>query len=416
MKKLNIDFGDKSEQKFPLTGRKSISILLGAGFSAPMGYPIGNDMNEKLLAFDDRTLHFAPCGSLVSSTDGTPMSPMDRIVNNHQKYFIFCKRLIKEYTKAHNDIFDYEQFYDFIKAEEAKQERYRNLCDDLRGDNESYEHYLSNVPHIYNQMAANLLKDKNDKSWYDDKPFNVDSFEGYNGFLMYLSELCSQFIINVHTLNHDLLFESFNNTGVINGNISDGFDEYGSEYYGTLTYSGRTYHCRLERYKGRYNTPIRLYKLHGSLDYVPFYRTDEFGRMIPENYVKIRWGIGAGDILKSCKSKIGYHLSPFEYHADFLIGTTSKIKRYNEPLLFRKLFKKFRKNLRDAEKLIIIGYGCKDEGINEMIKESFDYRNKPSFIVDAYAKDGSKVELFKQEIQAKLIKAEINDINKEMFV
>lgn len=29
---------------------KSISLLLGAGFSAPMGYPIGNDLNEKLLA------------------------------------------------------------------------------------------------------------------------------------------------------------------------------------------------------------------------------------------------------------------------------------------------------------------------------------------------------------------------------
>ena len=96
---------------------------------------------------------------------------------------------------------------------------------------------------------------------------------------------------------------------------------------------------------------------------VPFYRRDEYGWVIPENYVKIKWGIGAGDIMKSRKSKIGYDISPFEYHADLGTGTTSKIKRYNEPLLFRKLFKKFRKNLQDADKLIIIGYGCKDEGI-----------------------------------------------------
>ena len=85
--------------------------------------------------------------------------------------------------------------------------------------------------------------------------------------------------------------------------------------------------------------------------------------MIPENYVKIKWGIGAGDIMKSRKSKLGYDISPFEYDADLGTGSTSKIKRYNEPLLFRKLFKKFRKNLQDADKLIIIGYGCKDEGI-----------------------------------------------------
>ena len=65
--------------------------------------------------------------------------------------------------------------------------------------------------------------------------------------------------------------------------------------------------------------------------------------------------------------------------------------------------------------LIIIGYGCKDEGINEMIKENFDYRNKPSFIIDAYAKDGSQVDLFKIELQAKLLRVLINDISKSLF-
>lgn len=414
--KWNLDLGDNTTNEIPLDGRKSISILLGAGFSAPMGYPIGNDMNESLLDFDDRYLDFAPCGSLATSTDGTkPTFQMGGVLNNHQKYFIFCKRLIKEYTKAHKDKFDYEQFYDFIKTEEAKQERYQRLCDDLLNDCESYEHYLSNVSHIYNQMAAHLLKDKTGKSWYDDEPFKMNFYDGYNGFLTYLSELSHEFIVNVHTLNHDLLFESFNKTGFINGSISDGFDEYGSEYYGKLTAKGRTYHCRLERYKGRYNTPIRFYKLHGSLDYVPFYRRNEYGWMIPENYVKIKWGIGAGNIMKSRKSKVEYDISPFEYHADFLTGTTSKIKRYSEPLLFRKLFKKFRKNLRNAEMLIIIGYGCKDEGINEIIKENFDYNHKPLFIIDAYAKDESQVDLFKKELQAKLLRVQINDISKALF-
>ena len=414
--KWNLDLGDNTTNEIPLDGRKSISILLGAGFSAPMGYPIGNDMNESLLDFDDRFLDFAPCGSLATSTDGTkPTFQMGGVLNNHQKYFIFCKRLIKEYTKAHKDKFDYEQFYDFIKTEEAKQERYQRLCDDLLNDCESYEHYLSNVSHIYNQMAAHLLKDKTGKSWYNDEPFKMNFFDGYNGFLTYLSELSHEFIVNVHTLNHDLLFESFNKTGFINGSISDGFDEYGSEYYGKLTAKGRTYHCRLERYKGRYNTPIRLYKLHGSLDYVPFYRRNEYGWMIPENYVKIKWGIGAGNIMKSRKFKVGYDISPFEYHADFLTGTTSKIKRYSEPLLFRKLFKKFRKNLRNAEMLIIIGYGCKDEGINDIIKENFDYNHKPLFIIDAYAKDESQVDLFRKELQAKLLRVKINDISKALF-
>lgn len=90
-----------------------------------MGYPIGNDMNESLFDFDDSILNFAPCGSLATLTDGTkPTFQMDEVLNNHQKYFFFCKRLIKEYTEAHNNMFDYEHFYDFIKTEEAKQAHY----------------------------------------------------------------------------------------------------------------------------------------------------------------------------------------------------------------------------------------------------------------------------------------------------
>lgn len=354
--KWDIDLCDEQIKGIPLSGRKSISILLGAGFSAPKGFPIGNEMNNGLLNFDDTNIDFSPSGELAISTDGQkPQFQVDGAYNVHQKYFVFCKRLIKEYAIAHNDNFDYEQFYDFIKSDEVKEKRYQVLCDDLLSEFENFESYLFNVSHIYNQMVEHLLKDRNGKNRYDDEPFKVNCVDGYNGFLQCLSQLSHDYIVNVHTLNHDLLFESFNNTGYINGSISDGFDEYGSEYYGKLIHDNRTYHCRLERYTGRYNTPIHLYKLHGSLDYVPFYREIGNGFMIPDKYVKIKWGMGASDIMKSRKSKIGYDISPFEYHADFLTGTTSKIQRYNEPLLFRKLFKRFKKNLRQADKLIYSG-------------------------------------------------------------
>ena len=87
--KLDIDFGDSKEKEQPIEGRNSVAIILGAGFSAPMGYPIGNDMNNGLLNFDDSTLDFAPCGSLVSSTNGTKLSfQMDGVLNIHQSHQI----------------------------------------------------------------------------------------------------------------------------------------------------------------------------------------------------------------------------------------------------------------------------------------------------------------------------------------
>ena len=412
--KWEFDLGNEQIKETPFAERNSISILLGAGFSAPKGYPIGDDMNNGLLKFDDENVDFSPSGELAISTDGQkPQFQVDGVYNVHQKYFVFCKRLIKEYTIAHNDKFDYEQFYDFIKTDEVKEKRYRVLCDNLLSEFESFEDYVFNVSHIYNQMVAYLLKDRKGKKRYDNEPFKSNNVEGYNGFLNYLSQLSREYIINVHTLNHDLLFESFNKTEYLNDRISDGFDEYGSQYYGKLIHDNRTYHCRLKRYTSRYNTPIRLFKLHGSLDYVPFYIKGENGFMIPDKYVKIEGGIGAGDIMKSRKSKVGYDISPFEYHADFLTGTTSKIQRYNEPLLFRKLFKRFKKNLGQAETLIIIGDGCKDEGINEIIKECFDYHNKPSFILDKYA--GDMVIEFGKDINAVLHKRDIESINANLF-
>lgn len=39
MGKLNIDLGDNKQKGQQLVRNKSISFLLGAGFSAPKGYP-----------------------------------------------------------------------------------------------------------------------------------------------------------------------------------------------------------------------------------------------------------------------------------------------------------------------------------------------------------------------------------------
>lgn len=120
--------------------------------------------------------------------------------------------------------------------------------------------------------------------------------------MKYLGELSRDYVINVHTLNHDLFFESLNRTDFINGEISDGFDEYGSEYYGVLKVKEAHYNCRLERYTGYYNTSIRLYKLHGSLDYVLYYRS-KGATLLPDKYVKIRQNMSVSDLRRGLRSK-----------------------------------------------------------------------------------------------------------------
>ena len=98
---------------------------------------------------------------------------------------------------------------------------------------------------------------------------------------------------------------------------------------------------------------------------------------------------------------------------DFLTGTTSKIKRYKEPLLYKKLFQYFQTNLKEAEKLIIIGYGAKDKEINRMLVEHFDHQKKPSFIVDPHA--GDSVKDLQKNLGATLITTSLEDLSIEEF-
>jgi len=172
---------------------------------------------------------------------------------------------------------------------------------------------------------------------------------------------------------------------------------------------------RLQRYTGKYFGNLRLYKLHGSLDYQLYYRNEK-GQLFPETYVKSRYGIGSTDLYKEIKNKISvleYENCWINYHPDFLTGTTSKIQRYTEPLLFKKLFQLFKENLKNADKLIIIGYGAKDDEVNNIILEHFDFKNKKTFIVDPYA--GDNVKEFGEKINAKLITKQLENINIKDF-
>ncbi|RGU27331.1 hypothetical protein [Bacteroides cellulosilyticus] len=408
-----LDLDDLSTPIIPFEKRNSISFLLAAGFSAPKGYPIGYSVNEKLLKFHEEPVNFSPSGEIVISTTGEkPTFGAMGYKSEYEINFDFCLKLIRYYHNKYSK-FDYEEFYDFIKSKDVYAKEYEELAKDFISEYLTFERLIFGLSPIYNQMVAYLIKDKDKKQWYDGIPSHNGEYEGYTGFLKYLQELAYTHIINVHTLNHDLFFESFNKTEYISGQISDGFDEYGSEYYSVVQHNKIDYHCRLERYNGYYNTPIRLYKLHGSLNYYLFYRSKGIFR-IPDKYVKLRYGMNPSKLLRGLGSKKKYDEYPFSYHSDFLTGTTAKILRYNEPLLYRKLFKKFKKNLSQAEKLIIIGYGAKDAKINEIILKHFDYSHKKVFIVDPYA--GKAVEDFAKSINAKIIKEQINDIRKEMFI
>lgn len=386
----------------------NISLLLGAGFSAPQGYPIGNQLNDLILKSNEDNFAFAPSGDLAIRTDGK--KPDFGYKTSYDVEFEFCYQLILHFKEI-KGYFDYEEFYDYLTENLNPDSNVSEIAKPFINDVTTIHSLTSGLKNVYTQVVAHYLNDKNGNSYYDNQPYLLDEhFFGYTGLMKSIKELSKNSILNIHTLNHDLFFESFNNTAFLEGNLSDGFEELGSPYYGKLTKDKRNYMVRLKRYTGNYHGNFRLYKLHGSLDYELYYRNEQ-GLLVPETYLKSKYGIGNTELYKEIKNEkndLTYENCWINYHPDFLTGTTSKIERYTEPLLFKKLFQLFKENLEKAESLIIIGYGAKDEEVNRIILKHFDYKNKKSYIIDPYA--GQKVKDFAKIIDAKLIVEQLDKI------
>jgi hypothetical protein len=389
---------------------KSVSILLGAGFSAPMGYPIGNTLNKLLVECDDSKIGFHTNGRLVVSTDGS--KPKFGYKNNYGFQFDFCRDLIQHFNKV-KGYFDYEEFYDYFNFEAKDDPAVEALFKSKSyGTETDINQMLFGIKNIYTQLVSYFLVDEEGNSWYDNAAHACGpTWPGYTGILNCFQKWGKEHIVNIHTLNHDLLFERLNISDWFQGELCDGFEELGSPYFGDLSVKSRHYKCRLQQYTGKYDKKFRLYKLHGSKDYGLYYKSNG-GLLAPDQYLKTRFGVGFSNLYKEVvdeKGNLSYDQCWVNYHADFLTGTTSKIERYKEPLLFKELFQHFRINLNEAEKLIIIGYGGRDSEVNKMILENFDYKNKPSFIIDPYP--GDAIKGLKNTISATLIEKQLENIN-----
>lgn len=378
-----------------INSRKSISLLLGAGFSVPMGYP-----TAKKLLFFDRSITFDWSGIPHSVTD-----PSQCLNNEYHMQYEICGKLMDYYKESTKDFY-YEEFYDFLKTEAKSNEKCRNVVLEYAKSKDEIDTLLNHIEDVYSQMIFRLLKDKKGEQWYE----NVACLDApeYKGVLEFLYEKIEDgYIIHVHTLNHDLFFESLNQNSLVRNKISDGFDEYGSEYYGELQ-SSSNYHCRLERYTGHYRTPIRLYKLHGSINYALCH--EEKGKGYSSHkFIKMKKELNPTVCYRGYGSKKSYRCFGVSCFENFLIGVYSKRDQYNLPF-YRMIHSRFRKNLRNSESLLIIGYSGGDEGINDMITENFDCQHKPVCIVDP-----EKNEDLKKNLYAEWLECGVEDLSVDML-
>lgn len=343
------------------TSNRHIAFLLGAGFSAPMGMPTASMLGKNILSDIYHRITLSFCEGYG-----------DMFHN-----FIFWKVLLGSES---NGEFNYEQFFDNLNEEKRrsldedkllsfiesgmivnyrqwridsyKDFLYRSntvlrLFEKLKCNQEEYSNCVETVMRNYQNMIAKYLLGSTANGKLANVPLCC------KGFVDIISHFVKQgYTIDIYTLNHDLLLESLLSHANLKDYISDGFDDE------IKLIVNKQYRCFNTH---KFNKTIRIYKLHGSID---MHELSTMGGNSKQDYIKIVQGYSDNNAF----------LLDRQYSASilplFLTGITSKETEYrNEP--FKTLLKIFETNISKAEKLIVIGYGGKDTGINRILENNY---------------------------------------------
>lgn len=353
----------KNDSYLRLTMAKKISFLLGAGFSCPAGYPTASDLSKKIA---DKIQSFV-------------VREEQSVERNLFEFYEIVKTLRKDAD------FDYEWFYDSITFVTDALTKYSNCIKFFGSKGEELLSDRTPLMEVLEKKGV-LLEDMSKiKGLYSDitRSFlapdecKVAKAACYRDFIDFLVLLRTQGCeIEIHTLNHDLLLEGLLRDG--HSEFSDGY-AYPKNSEVVVAYEGGGFSS--EKVFARvfnsqnFDSQINLCKLHGSLDsYWVCDIASEYTVLGFENSVKV--------VSKCSKEPVfsrGHFVEgSFRFvedcgvvvagHSDFLTGTTSKLRQYGERH-YKVMFRKFEENIRNADAIIVIGYGWRDLVINDVLKK-----------------------------------------------
>lgn len=389
---------------------KSISLLLGSGFSIPEGIKGVKEINSFIIELKDENFMISSDMTFILSDN----SKVDG-VNYHRDDELFFLRFIKWYTDNIDINFDYECFYDFFTSFRRQNENVEEINEFFKSFKSSLNipdlsingihSYLSRFSDYFNQLLSILL---HSNKYYDTNGFAY--YDKYNNFIEYINRLLKDnYTVNIHTLNHDLFFEHISTKHIdLSTYFTDGFSEFNSQYFGEFRMNDKIfkkYLIRLKYFRNQFEKPLRLFKLHGSVDN---YIADVSGHQLDLTRVKKDWKIG--NILKENRQTETYTNLYQNSYPDIISGAKSKLHWYNEPF-YSDLQNHFEENLKNAEKLIVVGYGFGDSGVNNKIEDLFLNTCRKMIIINPF--DTSvDYSLFPN---VEIIKKSIIDISLEEF-
>jgi NAD-dependent SIR2 family protein deacetylase len=360
----------------------NISFFIGSGFSLNAGLPSVKDVSEYIIEHQKKF--------------GVQDQPFSELLD------VFVK---------HNPNWNYEEFYDFLGVICSHPINYFSEFDKLKttSDDELNQYFKKNI-WIEDYINANVGKfPKISISGYPKfmEEFNFflkikfcqtdDTKEIYKLTSKKANDIYSKFIkllcafvketdsINFFTTNHDNLIENL----IINDNklkeeFCDGFDIKSSQFY----FNSLTGKEKLPQFVANYAKKLRVFKLHGSLDY---YRTlFPAGNLLklPFNFIEFN----------QIYQKDENHTNPIKCDTtpQFITGKYKDVY-YREVTHYKTQFAFFKEKLPQSDIVIVIGYGFPDAEINKELRKILKDPSKKKIIIDKYEKkDTENADIFKK--------------------
>ena len=348
----------------------NLNVLLGAGFSAPAGYPTGGLLNQKFFVnMEDKMLRMSS-GEWVWDDYDDATSNNGRLNYKYLNISYLLSEFVEMYQQEYFKVFNYEEFYDWFKELYGNQELIEKLSEKvnarLRNDfgiDDTSEHIIKdpninqyrNVYESFNYLIGDLLgrnyKRETKKSEY--KPI-LDFFKEFEN-------------VNIFTLNHDLLMEYLLYENSVN--FSDGFSSLNSIITGQNNE-------KLEVFINSFPEKVKLFKLHGSVNYYCFEeivqdgmlsrRTDNYWFFKPNSYHNKHYAKRINPVTNEIIQQWNWNTVP-----QFLTGKNKKDFLTNQNF-YKDIYKTYINSFENCDTLLIHGYSFSDLHINSVIKNSLD--------------------------------------------
>ncbi|MBK7374940.1 MAG: SIR2 family protein [Chitinophagaceae bacterium] len=363
----------------------TISLLLGSGFSVADGIPLISEVNKKIgeITENDIYIHSDMTASLVQKDSTINF----RINKKDELFFVeFLKFYSTTILKNPSD-FNYEILFDYLTAYSRFDKHFdevHNFCEEFRNKYTSHLDFIDSddnlIFHFKTYFSTIVSSYFQTARHYED--ISLGNYPPYDNFISFLQQVIKSSNVRVHSLNHDLLFEHIaSKASNLWQYFTDGYEELGSPYYGEVyTRQGinKSYRVRLKQFTNNFKNQLAYYKLHGSID---CYVAD----ISSADQTRIKKDYGVSQIYQEHKdpntNDYSYKSAFQHVYPDFLSGTTSKIVQYNIPY-YQNLIEQFKSNLKESNILFVIGYGFKDEGINNILVSNFLADGKKMVVID----------------------------------